>query len=339
MDIESFKKGTQSIENYFESLKKNYQVKQTYQDVSIEQVESVLKKIGNYSIDKRDVVWCLLNNELPSLFPGAEKFKLSDGASIAHIGSYVGILIRGKTKLDREGRDYWIKPLRDIGAIEALTFSAKKEFVPGHIKAKSPNSCYKLNPSFVALLQAYGKSGFGELFVKWISSDEMRQRLEIQAVAEDAARYSVQLDSHQYLIQQSIDIYAKFFLPDFIVVYKDDADGDRVSKEEKELMDRLGIVLELEDAYPDVILHNKTNNSLWFIEAVTSDGEVDEHKIKGLFRICKKSNMQFSGATTTYLYWRTLAARQQRNKNLANNSMIWILEDPQKQYQVNYYKK
>lgn len=32
---------------------------------------------------------------------------------------YIGILQRGGyTKLDREGRDYWLKPLWEIGALE-----------------------------------------------------------------------------------------------------------------------------------------------------------------------------------------------------------------------------
>ena len=55
-------------------------------------------------------------------------------------------------KLDREGRDYWVKPLIDeIAAIERVNFS-DGVFVSGHLKAKSPNSAYRLTDAFKRLL-------------------------------------------------------------------------------------------------------------------------------------------------------------------------------------------
>ena len=73
---------------------------------------------------------------------------------------------------------------------------------------------------------------------------------------------------------------------------------------------------------------NTGDNSLWFIEAVTSDEEVDEHKMLGLKKICEQSGKIFGGATTTYLSWKEMAVRRHKYKNLANGSCVWIREDP-----------
>ena len=87
-----------------------------------------------------DCVFALLDDQMPTLFVKAPKdATFSDGASTAHLCCHIGILQRGGGKIDREGRDHWIKPLRDPGGIEAVTLD-KYEFVPGRIIAKSPNS-------------------------------------------------------------------------------------------------------------------------------------------------------------------------------------------------------
>lgn len=149
-------KNKEKVEDYFIRLKKEgYKPQSTYQGISLNDIESFLKMIDRYSDDMRDVIYCLLNDELPNLYSKISKhYSISAGASVAHIGSYVGILMRGKNKLDREGRDYWIKPLVEVGIIDLITVSGG-EFKLGHLKAKSPNSAYRLNSEFVCLLKNF----------------------------------------------------------------------------------------------------------------------------------------------------------------------------------------
>jgi len=95
--------------------------------------------------DLVDAVFALLDNETNSWFGTTPKgTKFSDGASTAHIGSHVGILQRGRSKLDREGRDYWIKPMQELGAVERVTL-LESVFVRKHTRAKSGNSAFRLN--------------------------------------------------------------------------------------------------------------------------------------------------------------------------------------------------
>jgi len=83
---------------------------------------------------------------------------------------------------------------------------------------------------------------------------------------------------------------------------------------------------------PDVLLWNRDTNNLWVIEAVTSDGEVDEQKISNLRKFAEKHGKMGIGFTTVYRSWRDTAARQGKYKNIAPGSYVWILEDPSKHF-------
>lgn len=115
----------EKLEDYFSRLvAEGFEFDASYQNITLADIESVLRRLNQFSNDKRDVIWCLLNSDFPSPFANATGYSIADGASIAQIGCYVGILMRHGGKLDREGRDYWVKPLIDeIAAIERVTFS------------------------------------------------------------------------------------------------------------------------------------------------------------------------------------------------------------------------
>src|SRR5689334_16554668 len=101
-------------------------VPETLQGVTKARIAEVLRALDLENIDRVDAVRALLDDTRPSWFTTAPiGTRFSDGATVAHIACHVGILQRGKDKLDREGRDYWIKPLRDIGAVEAIIFDPK----------------------------------------------------------------------------------------------------------------------------------------------------------------------------------------------------------------------
>ena len=102
-------------------------VPDSYQGVTKQRVRNVLAVIDRCTENMIDVVYALLCDE-PSWYKKAAKngYRFCNGGSVAHIGTHVGILQRGgNLKLDREGRDYWQKPLWDIGAIEKVYIDSK----------------------------------------------------------------------------------------------------------------------------------------------------------------------------------------------------------------------
>jgi hypothetical protein len=306
------------------------------QGVTKARVKSVLGRLAlGDKPDIVDAVFALLDDETPSWFGTAPKgFKFADGASTAHLGCHIGVLQRGATKLDREGRDYWIKPLRGLGAVDAV-FLNGAVFIPGHPVAKSPNSAYRINAEFKAILQT-SDGKWEEALKKWASQESVRRRHEHQAKVEAESRKKVD-SSHSQLISDAVAHYAKQFLSDYEVLYVDDGDGDRIKDADKKRLLKAGITLELGDAMPDVLLWNYKTDRLWVIEAVTSDGEVDSHKVAMLANLARRFGKKGIDFTTAYRNWRDAAARQERNKNLAIDTYVWIRSDAARHFLVKSF--
>lgn len=304
------------------------------QGISKDRLTAVLTRIDRAQNDTLDAVFALLDDTLPSFFTkAAKKFKFCHGASTGHIACHIGIIQRGKGKLDREGRDYWLKPLWEIGALDKVYFSFEDTtFLPGHPKAKSPNSAYRIERSFLKILQA-PDSEWPKLLEEWSSASEVRKRLNLQAELAKATIAAVDT-SHLNLIKDCCKYYAPHFLAGYETIYIDDSDGDRVAEDEKNKLREAGIELNLEDSMPDVLLWNPKTDSLWVIEAVCSDGEVDWHKMENLTKLANRSKKKEIGFTTAYPDWKTAARRQGMMKNLAIGSFLWIREDGSKQFRV-----
>jgi hypothetical protein len=304
------------------------------QGISKERIRATLRAMDRESDDMVDAVFALLDDLTPSLFAKARsETRFCDGASTQHIAAHIGTFQRGGTRLDREGRDYWIKPLRDIGAVEALYLQPDTgAFILGHPVAKSPNSAYRLSTSFREVLAAPDSEWEARL-KEWSRQDNVRARLRRQAELTQLARAAVDT-RHSDLIQACQRFYAPAFLPNFQVIYVDDGDGDRVTDAQRALLAAAGVTITLGDAMPDILLWNKTTDELWVIEAVTSDGEVDLHKVGQLSRLAQRSGKPRIRFTTAYQTWKVAALRQSRHKNLPPGTYLWILEDPTRQFHV-----
>ncbi|MEQ1893384.1 MAG: BsuBI/PstI family type II restriction endonuclease [Planctomycetota bacterium] len=307
------------------------------QGVTKVRIAEVLRALDLETADRVDAVFSLLDNKRRSWFTTLpDDVMFSDGASIAHVGCHVGILQRGKSKLDREGRDYWIKPLREIGAIEPIYLdSDSKTFVPGHPKAKSPNSAYRLDAAFAEVLRA-PETEWRSKLVAWSSEDAKRERLRFRADQAEATRAATDT-AHADLIRACCEVYAPKFLPEYEVLFVDDSDGDRVSEGEREALYGTGLDLSLGDAMPDVLLYHRGRDAIWIIEAVTSDGEVDQHKVDRVHDFAKRHGKSTVGFTTAYPTWKVAAQRQGRHKNIAPGTYIWIREDPAKQFHAESF--
>ena len=83
---------------------------------------------------------------------------------------------------------------------------------------------------------------------------------------------------------------------------------------------------------PDILLWNAADDSLWVIEAVTSDGEVDLHKMRQLSALARRSGKNRIDFTTAYQTWKVVSNRQSQFKNLAPGTYLWIMEDPSKHF-------
>jgi hypothetical protein len=303
-----------------------------FQGIGKERVRATLRLIDRDTDDMTDAVFALLDDVTPSPYTVASSgARFCNGASTAHIAVHVGLFQRQSSKLDREGRDYWIKPLREVGAVEPVYLDPKTGgFVAGHPVAKSPNSAYRLTKSFLDVLKAPEET-WHEMVSVWASGEQTRVRLTLQAEAAAAARLTVGTKRSD-LIRACNDIYAPRFLRGYEVLFIDDGDGDRITSEQRARLAEAGVELGPADSMPDLLLWNREQDSLWVIEAVTSDGEVDLYKRENLTSLAGRARKNGIGFTTAYPSWTIAKARQAAHKNIAPSTYLWVMEDPSKHF-------
>ena len=302
--------------------------------VTKDRIRAVLRSMDRESDDMVDAVFALLDNTTASFYPRARPgTQFCDGASTQHIAWHIGGLQRNATKLDREGRDYWIKPLREIGAVEPVYLQPSTgAFILGHPVAKSPNCAYRLTAEFRGILVS-PEDEWRPRLAEWIREDQIRLRLELQARLASVARTAAET-KHSDLIAACAEHYVPQFLPDYELIYVDDGDGDRVTDAQRAVLATAGITLTLGDSMPDILLWNRTTDAIWIVEAVTSDGEVDTHKVHQMQALASRCGKPSVGFTTAYHTWKVAAARQSRLKNIPVGTYLWIMEDPGKQYRA-----
>jgi hypothetical protein len=226
--------------------------------------------------------------------------------------------------------------LREIGAVEPIYLDPQsKTFLQGHPKPKSPNSAYRLDRSFAEILRA-PESHWRSMLAAWSAQDAVRERKRFQAEQAQATRESAS-GGHEDLIRACREIYAPRFLPEYEILFVDDSDGDRVSEGEHDALWDAGIEISLGDPMPDVLLWNRRSDALWVIEAVTSDGEVDQHKVRQMRAFAERNGKEQIGFTTAYPTWKLAAQRQGRHKNIAPGTYIWIWQDASKHFLVESF--
>ncbi len=267
------------------------------QGVTKDRIRAVLQYLHlGSNADLVDCTFALLDDQTASWFSKApDGTTIADGASTAHLACHIGILQRDSGKLDRKGRDYWIKPLRELGGFEAITLE-NGEFIPGHVKAKSPNSCYRLDEALKAVLKA-PQDAWRDMLAEWARDDVSRERRAFQAEMAEAARKLID-SGHAHLIKASVENYAPRFLLGYQLLYVDDADGDRISDAERAKMAEAGVALTrcLPQRQAEQDLQGKANLDRALREGLRMGRSRDGHACRPSWRASSRCLTPFPGA-------------------------------------------
>jgi hypothetical protein len=260
---------------------------------------------------------------------------IAAGASTKHLLDYAAGLM-GVARIDREQRDYAILPLRESGLVLPAYVYPRGKGPDGalihhgsHLVSKSANSCYVLSADARGLLQVR-PTEWPERLEQWLQGAPDRRRRAHQ----EAAGVRVAEGGHPGLIRTCVESLRAERLADFEIVYIDDADGDRVSAARFPRLAELGLELGLEDRYPDAILARENDRSLWLVDAVVSDGEVDPVREREITAWARRRGWAVAGFTTAYSSYASFARRQARMKNLAPGTSVWIGEDAGRLFRI-----
>lgn len=149
----------------------------------------------------------------------------------------------------------------------------------------SPAAVYQITPEALALLRQYGTEGWGaslDEFIKHRSTLAQKYAMERDLIKvpvkfEQGKELILSPGSHSLLIKAIIEEFAPRFAPGSILVYAGDT-GDKWGYFNENLMNELGIKVDVHGKMPDVVLYLEQKNWILLVESVTSHGPVDSKR-------------------------------------------------------------
>lgn len=289
----------------------------------------ILDRLGLATPERVETILALLDQETPSPFEAlAERgLRFGSGAGTRQILDYIAPRL-GKTRMDRELRDYIMLPLREVGILgKGWADSKRGEIVPDYWKSKSPNNVYRLTDEFADLITLSDHHEFEAALEAWESETEERTTRMLSAEAAALAERD-----DQRLVNITVDLYCPHFLPEYEIVFIDDRDGARIGPEYAETVDRLNLPLDLSSRWPDIILNVSETHHCWIVDCVETDGEVDATRRAEMEESFESRGLSVDGFTTVYRTVRRFAERQSQMDNIAIHTYVWIAETGGAQY-------
>jgi hypothetical protein len=265
---------------------------------------------------------------------------LSAGAGTAKLFKWVAQRL-GIRHIDREQRDYVFPQLTDVGLIDkalilpvARARNAGKDVELGVHEPKSPNNAYVATAELARLLRV-SDDHWPAAKGAFLSGDATRRRKVTERRAAVAVRRaSTAPNKHATLIAAAVDALMKTVACDYELVFIDDSDGERIRDAYRQRLEELDLMPDLASKWPDAILVNETERLVWFVDAVTTDGEIDDPRARALTSWVADKGFAIGGLTTAYETWTRAAARQGSHRSLAIRSTLWIAEDGGKLLEV-----
>jgi hypothetical protein len=305
----------------------------------------LLDELAIYDDRRAAVLLALTDDEEHNEFPELAKagLPLAYCAGTAQIFRYAAPLLglAPGQKIDREVRDYVFPQLREVGIVRLATAGTKEHVkrtgqyrrLDVHDPPKSPNSSYVMTDEGRALFDA-ADDAFEDLLAAFVTDAPQRRLRHQQALAQQAVATS-STNKHAALMRAAARTISSSTLGDgFEVVCIDDSDGRRLAAKWEQRLDQLNLKPDLSSRWPDVILANPQSRQVWFVDAVTSDGEIDTVRKEELETWSAERGWSVAGYTTAYECWADAARRQGTQKNLAVGTTIWIAEDGGKLFDV-----
>lgn len=296
-------------------------------------------------------VLALLDDSLTTPYESVAKAlpdtKFSAGASTQHLLKYIKQKFDlGRRqfdftgvgpRIDREERDSIFNPLLSSGIMRRVTWvrdgdTYKTE--PGHLTANSQNSCYQLDPEFRQMIERPAPD-FDARVSEWVKANKLRRQRAIQSEAAIAIRASAPTDNpHRALIYNTVENFAAHRFPGYKLIFVDDVSGKRIHAEWKATLAEAGLQLNRGDRYPDAILWSPDEGEFVIIDAVISDGEVDEVRAEDIRASFESQGKRVRALVTAYRTWKDAGGKQGLRRNLAADTLLWIAEDGGKYFKV-----
>lgn len=104
---------------------------------------------------------------------------------------------------------------------------------------------------------------------------------------------------------------------------------------DQELLGSLDITITADRLLPDALLFDAASGTFWFVEAVATDGEINEARRGDLLRWAARQGIdeKACGFVTAFLS-RTHGAFRRRVSTIAWNTLVWFLDEPDRVFRL-----
>ncbi len=194
----------------------------------------------------------------------------------------------------------------------------------------SPKFCYQIEKSALELLRVFGANVWNEKVQTYLSTvetlkqkyEQMRAMQMVPVVIAEEKEIYLSSGAHSRLLKAIIEEFAPRYVPGGEVIYIGDT-GDKWGYFDENLLQDLGVSVDMHGKMPDVVIHHTTKDWLLLIEAVTSHGPVDPKRHVELQQL-------FQDARPGLLYVTVFLTRKDFTKYASSISWqteVWIQEN------------
>ena len=195
----------------------------------------------------------------------------------------------------------------------------------------SPKAVYQIEPDTLTLLRSFGTAAWNKnlaaqletsqtLAARYAKEREM-QKLPVTLTTGETIRLSP--GQHSELIKAIIEEFAARFVPGGVLVYAGDT-GEKWGYFDKDLLGKLGVVVDGHGKMPDVVLYYPEREWLLLVESVTSHGPVDGKRHEELAAL-------FASSTAGLVYVTAFPSRSVMARYLGDiawETEVWCADAP-----------
>lgn len=221
---------------------------------------------------------------------------------------------------------------------QALHYFRDKALIEDNGKpTNSPNYKYRLTSEFKDILQTFASDKwknrikeFSETHRHLINFYALRRMENTSQITINGKQYTLSTGAHNKLQKAIIEEFLPRFAPDAQCMYL----GDTKKKDlvfNRLGLERLGCKMTIHDKLPDVILYKQDTHWLYFIEAVTSVGPINNKRVEEIKRLSEDSTAGII-FVTAFPDFKTF---KKFSQELAWDTEVWISEAPNHMIHMN----
>lgn len=240
--------------------------------------------------------------------------KMLENPELALTPAQAGKLIPTRTgnRRDRElVRKQIFIPLEELGFFEKVTAKPGRTVLLGHPIPKSPFCAYRLTRHLVD----HVRDG-----MPWELGETAKKVVDSLNIFEASS-------THEQLMDSCVVHFADWHLPGFQLLYRDPAQGPKVRLEDLVKLSAAGLRIDiLSDPCPDLVFWDEKNDTLCIVEAVTTEGIVDDRRKRNLHHWVHRHRPGMPiKCVTAFHSWKRATPFM---KDMAKDSYVWIQESP-----------